>query len=51
MSYNSYIKEKCFQSLILNDIEFMTIESNFANRLSKCSSQDLNNLPDFLLRK
>lgn len=51
MSYNSYIKEKRFQSLILNDIKFTTIESNFANILSKYFSQHLNNLPAFLLRK
>lgn len=35
----------------MNDIDFTTIESNFANRLSKCFSQFSNNLPDFLLRK
>lgn len=34
MSYNSYIKEKCSQSLIANNIEFTKIKNNFANQLS-----------------
>lgn len=51
MSYNSYIKEKCSQSLIANNIEFTKIKNNFANQLSIWFSQHLNNLLDFLLRK